>query len=111
MKFRRNLEEIQTKFRRNLEEIRTDIKTKFRQNLDIPWKIQSNLACVLNSSKFRTPRFTDDVVEEALQQVDQADQADAVDIKPAPVAEDGASGSPAKAAKEPDVEATPSPAR
>ena len=40
MKFRRNLVEIQTKFRRNLEEIRTDIKTKFRQNLDVSKKNQ-----------------------------------------------------------------------
>ncbi len=40
MKFRRNLVEIQTKFRRNLTEIRTDIKTKFRQNLDVSKKNQ-----------------------------------------------------------------------
>ena len=61
--------------------------------------------------KFKPTAPIPDVVEEASQQVDQADQADAVDIEPAPAAEDGACGSPAKAAKEPDVEATPSPAR
>ncbi len=64
-----------------------------------------------NKRKFKPTGSIPDVVEEALQQVDQADQADAVDIEPAPAAEDGARGSPAKAAKEPDVEATPSPAR
>ncbi len=65
-----------------------------------------------NTRKFKPTAPIPDVVEEASQQqVDQADQADAVDIEPAPAAEDGARCSPAKAAKEPDVEATPSPAR
>ena len=64
-----------------------------------------------NKRTFKPTAPIPDVVEEASQQVDQADQADAVDIEPAPAAEDGARGSPAKAAKEPDVEATPSPAR
>ncbi len=64
-----------------------------------------------NKRKFKPTAPIPDVVEEASQKVDQANQADAVDIEPAPTAGDGASGSPAKAAKEPDVEATPSPAR
>ena len=38
MKFRRNLDKIQTKFRQNLEEIRTDIKIRFRQKLDVSKK-------------------------------------------------------------------------
>ena len=66
-----------------------------------------------NKLNFKPTAPIPDVVEEASQQVDhwQADQADTVDIESAPAAEDGARGSPAKAAKEPDVEATPSPAR
>ena len=64
-----------------------------------------------NKRKFKPTAPTPDVVEEASQQVDQADQADAVDIEPEAAAENGARGSPAKAAKEPDVEVTPSPAR
>ena len=64
-----------------------------------------------NKRKFKPTAPIPDVVEEASQQVDQANQADAVDIEPAPAAEDGARSSPAKAAKEPNVEATPSPAR
>ncbi len=70
MKFRRNIEEIQTIFRRNLDETRTDIKNIldkiqmypknikcfqiiFRQNLDI---IQMNLdmECPKNLDKIET---------------------------------------------------------
>ena len=64
-----------------------------------------------NKCKFKPTARIPDVVEETSQQVDQADQADAVDIEPEAAAENGARGSPAKAAKEPDVEATPLPAR
>ncbi len=64
-----------------------------------------------NKRNFKPTAPIPDVVQEASQQVDQANQADTVDIEPAPAAEDSARGLPAKAAKEPDVEATPSPAR
>ena len=51
MKFRRNLDEIWKKIRQNLEEIRTDLKIKFRQNLDVPQKNQQFLDNI--QTKFR----------------------------------------------------------
>ena len=71
MKFRRYLDKIQTKFSQNLEEIRTDIKIKFRQNLDVSKIIQMFLDKIQTKFRQNLDEFRHGLSEKFRQNLDK----------------------------------------